>query len=486
MRSIIRSIIQGIYKQSLKPSKKGYFVITASNADMSFKNVMKASQVREKYLKFFEERGHKRIAPAPLVLENDPTTLFTSSGMQPLVPYLMGQPHPEGKRLVNSQPSIRLQDIDEVGDGRHTTFFEMLGNWSLGDYFKKEQLAWCWEFFTRELGLPQDRLWVSIFEGTKEIPKDTESSQLWKSLGVSEGRICPYGVEKNWWSRSGTPKEMPVGEIGGPDSEVFYDFGTPHDPKYGKDCHPNCECGRFLEIGNSVFMQYKKIEAGKLEELSQRNVDFGAGLERCAAAVNNNPDVFQIDLFQDFIESIESQYGVSYGRGKENDRSMRIIADHLRASAMLISGGVLPSNKAQGYVLRRLVRRAVFHISSLQKGYVGLPQVWGLEYNNYPVILKSWHEIAQVIDREADKFTKTLDAGLKKLKHRLDNKNTINGKFIFDLYQTEGFPLELSLEILSKEGIKFPQSDREEFKKEFERHKELSRSGGLPRLGVLE
>jgi len=257
---------------------------------------MTGSDVREKYLKFFTgaPRNHKEISPAPLVLENDPTTLFTSSGMQPLVPYLMGEAHPRGERLVDSQPSIRTVDIDEVGDNLHLTFFEMLGNWSLGDYFKKEQLPWIYEFFTKELGLSSDRLWVSVFEGNKEVPKDNESAVIWKSLGIPEERIRFYSVEKNWWSRTGTPQEMPVGEIGGPDSEVFFEFPeVKHDPKYGKDCHPNCDCGRFLEIGNSVFIQYKKVGENKLEELPNKNVDFGGGLERITAAVNNEPDIFK-------------------------------------------------------------------------------------------------------------------------------------------------------------------------------------------------
>ena len=229
---------------------------------------MTAKDIIEKYISFFEKRGHKRIPNASLVPENDPTTLFTSSGMQPLVPYLLGEPHPSGKRLVNVQNSFRAQDIDEIGDNRHTTFFRMLGNWSLDDYFKKEQLPWFFELLTKELGLSPKKLYVTVFEGNKDVPKDSESANIWKEIFESVGldpkeRISYYGVDKNWWSRAGVPENMPANEPGGPDSEVFYDFGTPHDKKFGEKCHPNCECGRFLEIGNSVFIQYKKIGEDK-------------------------------------------------------------------------------------------------------------------------------------------------------------------------------------------------------------------------------
>jgi alanyl-tRNA synthetase len=236
---------------------------------------MTTKEIREKYLEFFKKRDHKEITPSPLVLENDPTTLFTSSGMQQLIPYLKGEKHPDGKRLVDIQPSVRMQDLDEVADNRHYSFFEMLGNWSLGDYFKKEQLPMIWEFFTKELNLDPAKLYVSVFEGNDNVPKDTESFEAWKKIGVPEDKIFFYGVDKSWWSRSGSPDKMPAGEIGGPDSEVFYEFDTPHDPKFGKFCHPNCDCGKFLEIGNNVFIQYLKMEDGTLKELPQKNVDFG-------------------------------------------------------------------------------------------------------------------------------------------------------------------------------------------------------------------
>ena len=407
-----------------------------------------SDQVREKYLKFFEKRGHVIIPPAPLVLEKDPTTLFTSSGMQPLVPYLMGQKHELGTRLVDSQPSIRLQDIDEVGDNRHTTYFEMLGNWSLGDYFKEEQLPWIWEFLTEELGLPKEKLYVSIFEGTSDVPEDTTAFNIWKKLGVPEDHIFEYGVKKNWWSRSGTPDQMPAGEIGGPDSEIFFDFGQDlklHENSEFKDekCHPNCDCGRFLEIGNSVFIQYVKNADGTLSELPQKNVDFGGGLERITAALNNDPDVFRTDIFWPTIENLENITGKKYDDEKKN---FRIIADHLRASTALIDAGVVPSNKMHGYILRRLIRRIATKFNQIEK------------ITDNKIILE-----------EVSKFKVSLDKGIKEI----NKVEKITGKIAFDLYQSYGFPLELTVELFKDKG---QEVNLEEFKKEFEKHKDASRS----------
>ncbi|OGV91352.1 hypothetical protein A3A66_02980 [Microgenomates group bacterium RIFCSPLOWO2_01_FULL_46_13] len=450
---------------------------------------MKASEVRKRYIDFFVERGHRQIPAAPLVLPDDPTTLFTSSGMQPLVPYLMGEPYPAGKRLVDSQPSIRTVDIDEVGDNRHLTFFEMLGNWSLGDYFKKEQLAWIFEFFTKELSLPAERLWVSVFEGNNQVPKDQESVEVWEKLGIPEKRICYYGVEKNWWSRSGTPVQMPVGEIGGPDSEVFFEFTqVKHDSRYGKTCHPNCDCGRFLEIGNSVFMQYKKVGDNKLEELPNKNVDFGGGLERITAVVNNTPDVFATDLFKPVIKSLEELFKVNYGDSEENDRSLRIIADHLRAAYMLIANDVLSSNKTQGYVLRRLIRRSVLHVRLLTKSdRLGLPVV---EFGSFgiPIRLKDTNGVGSIIQEEAGKFVKALGRGMKKLEEAVSKKEKITGDFVFDLYQTDGFPLEISLEVLERHGREFTEEDKKLFEEDFEKHKETSRttSAGVFKGGLAD
>ena len=406
-----------------------------------------SNEVREKYLKFFEKRGHVIIPPAPLVLENDPTTLFTSSGMQPLVPYLMGKKHELGTRLVDSQPSVRAQgkndDILEVGDSRHLTYFEMLGNWSLGDYFKEKQLPWIWEFYTNELKIPKAKLYVTLFEGDKSVEKDLVSYQIWKDLGVDDDHIFYYGVKKNWWSRSGTPDEMPEGEIGGPTSEVFYEFTqTPHNKKFGDKCHPNCDCGRFLEIGNNVFMLYKKSKS-KLKELPQKNVDFGGGLERIVAAANDDPDIFKIDLYWPTIEKVQKAFNMKY---LENQKTMQIIADHLRSSEALINNGVVPSNKMHGYILRRLIRRIAIKLPEFEK------------ITDNPVILE-----------ELKKFKVSLDKGLKEIK----KVEKITGKIAFDLYQSYGFPLELTIELFEEKGQKV---DLEEFRTEFDRHKEASRS----------
>ena len=440
---------------------------------------------------FFKKRNHIEITPSPLVIDSDPTTLFTSSGMQPLVPYLKGEKHPQGKRLVDSQPSLRLQDIEEVGDNRHTTFFEMLGNWSLGDYFKKEQLPWIWEFYTKELGLDPARIHVSVFEGNAEVPKDTESFEIWKSLGLPEDHIHFYGADKNWWSRAGTPEAMPAGEIGGPDSEMFYEFEeVEHDPSFGKFCHPNCDCGKFLEIGNSVFMQYEKTKEGKLIELPQKNVDFGGGLERVAAALIGNPDVFRIDMFSGIIKSLEEETGINYGTDEVKDISFRVIADHLRASCNLLAEGVVPGNKLHGYVLRRLIRRAMFHFHQLGSGISGSAVAHIAEdlRRYYPNVYKNWQFVEENLTAEATRFEKALNRGLAKLTSIVADGTEINGKVAFDLYQTEGFPLELTTEILKQNGISFTPEEKNAFESEFEKHKELSRtsSAGMFKGGLAE
>jgi len=357
----------------------------------------------------------------------------------------------------------------------------MLGNWSLGDYFKKDQLAWFLEFLTVELKLPQEKLWVSVFEGTNQVPKDTESSAVWTKLGIPKDRIHYYGVKKNWWSMTGSPEEMSYGDVGGPDSEVFFEFDkVKHDPKFGKKCHPNCECGRFLEIGNSVFIQYVKIEDGSLEELPQKNVDFGGGLERLTAAANNTPDIFKIDSLQAIIVDLEKQVGADfvYGKDTKKDVSARIIADHLRASTMLISSGVVPSNKEQGYVLRKFIRRALFHMSVLTNkiNENTLPVLTDQSKFDYPLKVYAADRITKVINDEAGKFAKALSKGMRKLEKVIKRKARIDGKLAFDLYQTDGFPLELTLEILENEGGTFSAKDKNTFEKEFKKHKELSRS----------
>lgn len=436
---------------------------------------MRSADVRKKYIEFFKARGHVEIPSAPLVPENDPTTLFISAGMQPLIANILGQPHPLGKRLVNSQRSFRAADIDEVGDNRHTTFFEMLGNWSLGDYFKKEQLPWIWEFLTKELGLPEEKLYVSVFEGTKNVPRDEESANIWKSLGVPESRIFYYNAKKNWWSRAGEPEKMPAGEPGGPDSEVFFDFGTPHDPAFGEKCHPNCDCGRFMEIANSVFMQYAKQKDGSLKELSQKSVDFGGGLERLVAVTENSPDIFTTDLFIPLIQVLEQVSGKSYGSESDITRAMRIIADHIKGAVMMMADGVLPSNKTQGYVLRRLIRRSLLHGRKLGLSrdltYIGklVEPVAAIYESAYPSTVEKAGEMKLLLGEEALRFGKTLERGISEL----EKIEVLDGKIAFTLYETYGFPWEMTVEIAKEKG---QQVDRGQFEEEFKKHQELSRT----------
>jgi alanyl-tRNA synthetase len=450
---------------------------------------MSTSDIRKKYIEFFTKRGHKEISPSPLVLENDPTTLFTSSGMQQMIPYLKGEKHELGTRLVDSQPSLRLQDLEEVGDNRHITFFEMLGNWSLGDYFKEEQLPWIWEFLTKVIGLDPKRLYVSCFEGNDQVGKDTEAYNIWRKIGVPDDHIHFYDAKKNWWSRAGEPSKMPEGEIGGPDSEIFFEFeNVSHDPTFGSFCHPNCDCGKFLEIGNSVFMQFKKNKDGTLSELPQKNVDFGGGLERIAMASNNNPDMFKIDIFDAIIKKVEREVGFNYNADSKKIKSFRIIADHLRASCNLLAEGVLPANKLQGYILRRLIRRAMFHFHLLGSGISGgaVSGVAESLRSEYPNIEKNWDFIEENLNAEATRFQSALKRGLAKLTKAVSDGQEIDGEFAFDLYQTEGFPLELTLEILSQNGMKFGDSERNNFETEFQKHKENSRttSAGIFKGGL--
>ncbi|OGG12479.1 hypothetical protein A2875_04735 [Candidatus Gottesmanbacteria bacterium RIFCSPHIGHO2_01_FULL_46_14] len=346
-----------------------------------------------------------------------------------------------------------MQDIEEVGNNRHTTFFEMLGNWSLGDYFKKEQLSWIWEFLTKELHLAKDRLCVSVLEG------DHESVAIWKQLGIPQEKIYSYDVSKNWWSRAGVPDKMPPGEPGGPDSEVFFEFTqVPHDLKFGKVCHPNCDCGRFMEIANSVFMQYRKKKDGTLEELPNKNVDFGGGLERMTAATNNDPDVFQTDLFAGLVSSAG------------DIRARRIVADHIKAAVMMMADGVLPSNKLQGYVLRRLIRRAILYARplglSVEKLVVPAAEIYK---DAYPAVLQQSHEIKLLVVEETLRFGRTLERGLKEV----EKSDIIDGKTAFYLYESFGFPWEMTEELAREKG---QIVDREGFEQEFREHQRKSRT----------
>jgi alanyl-tRNA synthetase len=463
---------------------------------------MTAQEIRKQYLEYFIAKGHKAVPRALLVPQDDPTTLFTGSGMQPLVPYLLGQPHQEGNRLVDSQTCFRAEDMDEVGDNRHTTFFEMLGNWSLGDYFKEDQLTWFWDFLTKIVKLDPEKLYVTCFIGDEQngIPKDSESAKLWKDLfeldgveaeevevgseadgyekGMQGGRIFYYDASKNWWSREGEPGNMRVGEPGGPDSEVFYDFGTPHNPKFGKHCHPNCDCGRFLEIGNSVFMTYKKTADG-FEKLPKPNVDFGGGLERIAAAQINSPDVFQISLLKPIIDRLEELSGKDY---PHQQNSMRVIADHLRAATFLAVDGVMPSNKQQGYVIRRLLRRAIRYAFDLgiEQNLCEqvVPAIAEIYRSDFPEVAEREEAVLEAFIREEKVFRQTLRNGLKEFDRIMSVKTTglfdtgstpppmksvIYASEIFKLYDTYGFPVELSLEEAFKRGIELADNWRDEF-----------------------
>lgn len=455
--------------------------------------MLSSSDIVAKYLSFFEKRGHKRIANAPLVPINDSTTLFTSSGMQALIPYLLGETHPQGTRLVNIQNCLRAQDIEEVGDNRHTTFFRMMGNWSLGDYFKKDQIPWFWEFLTRELKLDPKKLYVTVFSGFGDIPKDTGSEEIWKKVlsdaGLNpEERIHYYGAEKNWWSRAGVPQNMPAGEPGGPDSEVFYEFtNVEHDSRFGEKCHPNCDCGRFMEIGNSVFMQYLKKDDGSFGELPKKNVDFGGGLERLAAAVNDDPDVFATDLYSKIISEIEKISSKNYSESSSRD-AMRVIADHMKASVFLIHEKVTPSNKERGYVLRRLLRRAAVKMYMLKNGQIDIAgfrqivkTVLEIEQNiQENLSLKNEEEISSVVEDELERFSKTLEKGLREIEKR-ENLDEI----AFDLFQSQGFPFEIVEELAKERG---KTVDKEKFNDKLKKHQELSRtaSSGMFKGGLAD
>ena len=455
---------------------------------------MNAKQIIDRYISFFKDRGHVQIANTSLVPENDPTTLFTSSGMQPLVPYLLGELHPQGKRLVNVQNSFRAQDIEEVGDNRHTTFFRMLGNWSLGEYFKKEQIPWFWKFLTDKdqgLGLDPKRLYVTVFQGNDDVIKDSESAQIWTEIFEKEGldpkeRIFYYGVEKNWWSRAGVPANMPVGEPGGPDSEVFFDLETTHDPKFGKECHVNCDCGRYIEIGNIVFMQYRKTESG-FEQLPQQNVDFGGGLERLIM-VSEGEDVFQTSLFEPIISSIEKTTEKEY---KNYSKEMRIITDHLTASVMIASNGVYPSNKERGYILRRLIRRTLDNFYKLG-GEDVIPIIDAI-VNQYidtdPDLGEKYEHVKGVILEEQQNYSRTLKAAKEYLNKKyvgvepldlraggqpqgdeLKGITKITAEDAFKVYTSQG----LSPSQIKSLGYVFDDKQFSELMKE---HQKVSRAG---------
>lgn len=442
---------------------------------------MTASDIINKYISFFEKKGHKRIPNSPLVPQNDPTTLFTSSGMQPLVPYLLGEEHPQGKKLVNVQNSFRAVDIEEIGNNRHTTFFRMLGNWSLGDYFKREEIPWLFEFLTKELNLSLERLYVTVFEGYKDIPKDEEAASLWEKLfkqaGIDpKGKIFYYGTDKNWWSRSGPPENMPPGEPGGPSTEVFYDFETKHNPRFGKECHLNCDCGRYVEIANSVFMQFRKEEDGSLKPLPKPNVDFGGGLERMLLAVENQPDVFKTNLLNPIITAIEKQTPKKYEAEK---KSMRIITDHFLAAVFISSEHITPSNKDQGYILRRLIRRGWDNFSKLEGKEITpiLESIVDQYKSTDPQLVERFEEIKFTILEEITKYStamnKAKDYIMKKYKQSGDEilgTKEISPDDVFYLYSSHG----LSPTQIESLGYIF---DKQAFARKMEEHQKLSQKG---------
>ncbi len=477
---------------------------------------MDANEIRRKFLDFQVKKGHKVIQPAPLVLENDPTTLFTGSGMQPLLPYLLGKEHPEGTRLTDSQPSMRLQDIEDVGDPRHTTVFEMLGNWSLGDYFKEEQIRNFFEFLTKEVGLDPSKIYVTCFIGNEKygIPRDVEAAEIWQKVfakagvdakiaeigsaengdkrGIKPGeRIFFYDDKENWWSRGGGIDTTPIGDPCGPDSEVFYDFGEElqDEEKYGL-AHPASDGARFMEIGNQVFMQYRRKEDGAFEELEKKNVDFGGGLERIAAAAIGSFDVFKISLMRPIIEKLEEISGKSYDN---NTDEMRVIADHIRGAYLLAAQGLAPSNKTQGYAMRRLVRRAILRALDLGISSNFLSEIVPIVAENYkdlPDSILTHRENALVtLLKEEEVFRKTLNKGLRELDKLIKvsagfkeigevakDAKTLSGRDLFKLQDTYGFPLELSVEECYREGIKLSENYLKEFEAALAEQRERSQT----------
>ncbi len=466
-----------------------------------------AQELREKYLNFFKSKNHIIIPSSSLVPENDATTLFTGSGMQPMVPYLLGAKHPKGTRLADSQKCFRSQDVEEVGDNRHTTFFEMLGNWSLGDYFKKEQISWMFEFLTEHVGLDPKYLYVTVFRGKEDIgiPRDEESAGIWQGLfsnkgieakivdfserdGMQSGRIFYYPEEKNWWSRAGITSHMPVNEPGGPDSEMFWDYGEhlkihESSPYHNLPCHVNCDCGRFLEIGNNVFMEYVKTENG-FKKLENQNVDFGGGLERILAAASGQQAIFDTDLFKPLFDVLYE----SLGRGNElltgeEVKKVRIIADHIRASVFMVSDGIEPSNKDRGYFLRRLIRRTLVmgKLLNLQGHWLQalVGKVVSIYAESYSELVERSQNIFAVIETEQKKFELTLEKGLKELAKIIKNSESIlkdqkiTGKEAFDVYQTYGIPWEVTAELAEESGFVI---DKKEFETEFKKHQDLSRT----------
>ena len=444
---------------------------------------MKAIEIRNKYLEFFKKHGHTVIPSAPLIPENDPSVLFTTAGMQPLVPYLLGEKHPAGTRLTDYQKCVRTNDIDEVGDNRHLTYFEMLGNWSLGDYFKEESIAMSYEFLTKELGIPAEKISVTCFAGDEDCARDELTAECWKKAGIPEERIYYFGKDDNWWI---------AGETGpcGPDTEMFYDTGK---PKCSPECNPSCGCGKYVEIWNNVFMEFYKDENGKYSKLKQHNVDTGLGLERMTMLLEGKETPFETELFAPIMDKLVELQKV------DNIASRRVVAEHLRSSMMIICDGGRPSNVDRGYILRRLIRRMVRHMNKLQISLDELSTLIDINVENlkemYPALEANKETIKNVILEEKDKFVKTLEKGEKEFAKEVgqvkeQGENIVPGKVVFRLYDTYGFPPEVTEELATENGMKI---DKEGFDKLFKEHQEKSRAGseqkfkgGLASTGEME
>jgi len=444
---------------------------------------MRAIEIRNKYLEFFKEHGHTIIPSAPLIPENDPSVLFTTAGMQPLVPYLLGEPHPSGKRLTDYQKCVRTNDIDEVGDNRHLTYFEMLGNWSLGDYFKEESIKMSYEFLTKQLGIPSEKLSVTCFAGDEDCARDEVTAECWKKAGIPEERIYYFGKDDNWWI---------AGETGpcGPDTEMFYDTGK---PKCSPECNPSCGCGKYVEIWNNVFMEFYRDEKGNYTKLKQHNVDTGLGLERMTMLLQGKETPFETEIFAPVMDKLVELQKV------DNIASRRIVAEHLRSSMMIICDGGRPSNIDRGYILRRLIRRMIRHMNKLQISLDELSTLIELNVENlkemYPALETNKETIKNVILEEKDKFVKTLEKGEKEFEKEVgeikkQGQDMVPGKVVFRLYDTYGFPPEVTEELATESGMKI---DKKEFDELFKEHQEKSRAGseqkfkgGLASTGEME
>ncbi|MCI8729336.1 MAG: alanine--tRNA ligase [Clostridia bacterium] len=434
---------------------------------------LKSYELRKQYIEFFKERGHAVIPSSSLIPENDPTVLFTTAGMHPLVPYLLGEKHPEGRRLTDVQKCVRTGDIDEVGDATHCTFFEMLGNWSLGDYFKKESITFSFDFLTKVLGIDVDKISVTVFKGDEDAPRDEESADIWNSLGIPRDHIFYLDKKHNWWGPAGITGPC------GPDTEIFMDTGK---PKCSEHCDPSCDCGKYVEIWNNVFMQYNKTKEGTFEPLKQKNVDTGMGLERTVCMLAGVGSVYETDFFSDVIAMLEEMSGHSYKESESVTKAMRIISDHIRTATFIMGDerGVTPSNVDQGYVLRRLIRRAVRYARVIDldaKRLIEISDKYVSKYGDvYPELCENKAKVLSELETEIDRFTRTLENGLKELYKVLKyvNGDTLNGKTAFRLYDTYGFPIEMTEELAKEEGYKV---DIEGYHKAFEEHQKKSQAG---------